>query len=106
MNDIYISGTGIWTPPHKISNDELVESFNQYVDLYNLEHANEIKNGSLEALDHSSSEFIVKASGIRNRYVIEKESLLDPKRMKPQINARDDNELSFTAEVGVIAYSI
>ena len=103
MNDIYISGTGIWTPPHKISNDELVESFNQYVDLYNLEHANEIKNGSLEALDHSSSEFIVKASGIKNRYVIEKESLLDPKRMKPQINARDDNELSFTAEVGVIA---
>jgi beta-ketodecanoyl-[acyl-carrier-protein] synthase len=43
MNDIYISGTGIWTPPHKISNDELVESFNQYVDLYNSEHANEIK---------------------------------------------------------------
>ena len=103
MNDIYISGTGIWTPPHKISNDELVESFNQYVDLYNLEHANEIKHGSLKALDHSSSEFIVKASGIKNRYVIEKESLLDPKRMKPLIKARNDNELSFTAEVGVIA---
>ena len=23
MQDIYISGTGVWTPPHKISNDEL-----------------------------------------------------------------------------------
>ena len=103
MNDIYISGTGIWTPPHKISNDELVESFNQYVDLYNSEHANEIQDGALEALDHSSSEFIVKASGIKNRYVIEKESLLDPKRMKPYIKARSDEELSFTAEVGVIA---
>ena len=103
MNDIYISGTGIWTPPHKISNDELVESFNQYVDLYNSEHVNEIQDGALEALDHSSSEFIVKASGIKNRYVIEKESLLDPKRMKPYIKARSDEELSFTAEVGVIA---
>lgn len=94
MNDIYISGTGIWTPPHKISNDELVESFNQYVDLYNSEHAHEIKDGSLEALDHSSSEFIEKASGIKNRYVIDKESLLDPRRMKPQIQARSDDELS------------
>ena len=103
MNDIYISGTGIWTPPHKISNDELVESFNQYVDLYNSEHAHEIKDGSLEALDHSSSEFIEKASGIKNRYVIDKESLLDPRRMKPQIKARSDDELSFTAEVSVIA---
>ena len=24
MQDIYISGTGVWTPPHKISNKELV----------------------------------------------------------------------------------
>ena len=39
MEDIYISGTGVWTPPHKISNDELVESFNKYVDLFNAENA-------------------------------------------------------------------
>jgi beta-ketodecanoyl-[acyl-carrier-protein] synthase len=103
MNDIYISGTGIWTPPHKVSNDELVESFNKYVDLYNSDHAESIKEGSLEALVHSSSEFIVKASGIKQRYVIEKESLLDPMHMKPYIKARNDEELSFTAEVGVIA---
>ena len=37
MQDIYISGTGIWTPPHKVSNQELVESFNTYVELYNAE---------------------------------------------------------------------
>ena len=103
MNDIHISGTGIWTPPDKVSNDELVESFNKYVDLYNSEHANEIKEGSIVALDHSSSEFIVKASGIKNRYVIEKDSLLNPKRMKPKIKARNDDELSFTAEVSVFA---
>ena len=39
MQDIYISGTGIWTPPHKVSNQELVESFNNYVELYNAEHS-------------------------------------------------------------------
>ena len=77
MQDIYISGTGVWTPPHKISNDELVKSFNNYVELYNSKHANEIEAGSLEALEPSSTEFIVKASGIQNRYVIEKDSLLD-----------------------------
>ena len=103
MQDIYISGTGVWTPPHKISNDELVESFNSYVELFNAEHANEIESGAIEAKEPSSSEFIVKASGIKNRYVIEKESLLDPRCMKPQIQARDDDSLSLCAEISVIA---
>ena len=103
MEDIYISGTGVWTPPHKISNDALVKSFNQYVDLFNTENADQIKSGSINALEHSSSEFIVKASGIKSRYVIEKDSLLDPKRMKPLIKARADDELSFSAEVSVKA---
>ena len=73
---------------HKVSNQELVESFNNYVELYNAEHSKEIESGSLKALEPSSSEFIVKASGIQNRYVIEKESLLDPKRMKPMIQGK------------------
>ena len=103
MQDIYISGTGMWTPPHKISNDELVKSFNTYVELYNSEHSDKISEGSLKALEPSSSEFIVKASGIKNRYVVEKESLLDPTRMKPKIEARSDDQLSFSAEVSVIA---
>ena len=103
MQDIYISGTGIWTPPHKVSNQELVKSFNTYVELYNAENSKEIESGFLKALEPSSSEFIVKASGIQNRYVIEKESLLDPKRMKPMIGARDDDSLSICAEISVIA---
>ena len=37
-------------------------------------------NTAIDALEHSSSEFIVKASGIKSRYVIEKDSLLDPMR--------------------------
>jgi beta-ketodecanoyl-[acyl-carrier-protein] synthase len=103
MQDIYISGTGVWTPPHKVSNEELVESFNSYVELYNSENVKEIEAGSLEALEPSSSEFIVKASGIQNRYVIEKDSLLDPTRMKPKIEARSDDSLSLCAEISVIA---
>ena len=70
MQDIYISGTGIWTPPHKISNQELVESFNSYVELYNAEHSKEMESCVLKALEPSPAEFIVKASGIQNRYVV------------------------------------
>jgi beta-ketodecanoyl-[acyl-carrier-protein] synthase len=103
MQDIYISGTGIWTPPHKISNDELVESFNEYVRLFNDEHADQINAGAIKALEPSSSEFIVKASGIQNRYVVEKDSLLDPKLMKPQVKARSDDALSLCAEISVMA---
>ena len=103
MQDIYISGTGVWTPPHTVSNEELVKSFNSYVELYNAEHADDIESGTIDALEPSSSEFIVKASGIENRYVIEKESLLDPKCMKPQIQARDDDSLSLCAEISVLA---
>ena len=57
------------------------------------------ESGLLKALEPSSSEFIVQASGIQNRYVIEKESLLDPKRMKPMIQARTDDSLSICAEI-------
>ena len=32
---IRITGTGIYTPPDTISNDELVASLNQYVEQYN-----------------------------------------------------------------------
>ena len=32
-----ITGTGLYIPPYSISNEELVESFNQYVENYNTE---------------------------------------------------------------------
>ncbi len=35
---IVISGTGLFTPPEGITNQELVDSFNQYVDLFNTEN--------------------------------------------------------------------
>ena len=57
-----ISATGLFTPPHSISNAELVESFNTWVAAYNAEHASAIAEGTVEAKSPSSVEFIEKAS--------------------------------------------
>ena len=103
MTDIVISGSGLYHPPHAISNEELVTSFNKYVKRYNEQHATEIAAGSLEALKESDADFIYKASGIKNRYVNEKSGILDINRMVPIIPERPDDELSFQAEQSVYA---
>jgi beta-ketodecanoyl-[acyl-carrier-protein] synthase len=103
MKNVVISGTGLYTPPHIISNAELVESFNRYVGLYNARHAQDIAAGQVEALQTSSVEFIEKASGIQQRYVLEKQGVLDPTRMKPRFAPRRDDELSLMAEIAVDA---
>lgn len=100
----YITGTGLYIPPYSISNEELVESFNQYVDNYNSQYASEIEAGTREALEPSSAEFIEKVSGIKSRYVMEKSGILDPNIMTPLIPARKlGEELSVMAEMGVDA---
>jgi len=48
-----ISATGLWTPKDSISNEELVEGFNAYVDKWNNENAAEIEAGAKEALTYS-----------------------------------------------------
>jgi beta-ketodecanoyl-[acyl-carrier-protein] synthase len=103
MPDIVISGTGLFTPEQTISNDELVASFNSFVDLHNEQHAEAITAGDLAALEHSSSEFIEKASGIKSRYVIDKQGVLDPERMAPSIPERADDTASVQCEIGLIA---
>lgn len=103
MTDIVISGSGLYTPPHSISNDELVQAFNQYVDLHNTRHGDEIAAGTLLPLEYSSGDFIVKASGIKNRYVMDREGILDPARMRPIIHERADEELCLLGEIGVAA---
>ena len=35
MEEIHIAGTGIWYPEDVITNDEIVSSFNAYVDDFN-----------------------------------------------------------------------
>jgi beta-ketodecanoyl-[acyl-carrier-protein] synthase len=103
VKKIVISGTGVYTPPFVISNEELVTTFNQYVQEYNAAHQQEITAGTLEPLKESSSEFIVKASGIKQRYVVEKSGILDPQRMQPILPKRDSTELSLQAEMAVAA---
>jgi beta-ketodecanoyl-[acyl-carrier-protein] synthase len=103
MKPVVISGTGLFTPPYSISNDELVTAFNAYVELHNAENAAAIAAGEVTALEASSSGFIEKASGIKSRYVMEKEGILDPAHMTSRIAERGDDELSLQAEMCVAA---
>ena len=103
MHNIYIAGTGIWHPEEKVSNDEIVNSYNSYVEKFNQENNLEIANGSIEAMEFSSVEFIEKASGIKSRYVIDKEGILDINRMMPRVKNEHPDRLSIHAEVGIEA---
>ena len=103
MHNIHIAGTGIWYPDNMVTNDELVHSYNSYVDQFNDKNKIEIDNGTIELMPHSSSEFIEKASGIETRYVIDKEGILDTSRMMPKVSNEDESKLSIHAEVGIIA---
>ncbi len=100
---IRITGTGLFHPEHVITNEELVESLNAYVEQYNQDHAEQIEAGELEARRGSSAEFIEKASGVKRRYVVEKTGVLDPNRLRPRLEERSDDELSIQAEWGVTA---
>ena len=103
MINTVISGTGLYTPATAVSNEALVEAFNAHVDRYNQQHATAIAAGELEAKTYSSSEFIVKASGIRSRYVMAAEGILDPEVMAPRLPERGNDELSIQAEMAVAA---
>jgi len=94
-----ITGSGLFTPAESISNEELVASFNAWVDLYNADNSEAIAAGELEAKTHSSAEFIEKASGIKSRYVINKAGILDPERMVPEIPERHNDEPSVMCEI-------
>lgn len=98
-----ISATGLFTPDDSISNEELVASFNAYVDLTNRENAQAIAAGEMEELQHSSVEFIEKASGIKSRFVLSKDPILDPEIMCPRLPERPNEEISVLAEIGVKA---
>lgn len=103
MKKVVISGTGLFTPAHSISNEELVESFNTWVRGFNRQNAQAIASGELEAKAESSAEFIEKASGIKSRFVIDKAGILDPQRMVPQIPERSNDEPGILCEMAVAA---
>lgn len=98
---IVISGTGLYTPPNSISNDELVEAFNAFVERFNDANKDAIEKGEVEALTPSNADFILKASGIESRFVMDKAGVLDPDHMTPRIPERSNDELSIQAEIAV-----
>ncbi|WP_417700853.1 beta-ketoacyl-ACP synthase III [Pseudophaeobacter sp.] len=98
-----ITGTGVFTPSQVITNAELVEAFNAYADRINAENAEAIAAGDVEPLQHSSEEFIFKASGIEQRYVMDKTGVLNPDIMYPQLRQRDDGEPGILAEMALDA---
>ncbi|MBP8063462.1 MAG: beta-ketoacyl-ACP synthase III [Acinetobacter sp.] len=100
---IRITGTGLYHPEDIITNQELVDSLNAYVERYNEDNAEKIAAGELEALRGSSAEFIEKASGVKRRYVSEKTGILDINRLRPNLRERSNDELSIQAEWGVAA---
>ena len=103
MPTLALTGTGLFTPAQSISNDELVTSFNAYATRHNDVHAASIASGATAPLALSSTEFIVKASGIKNRYVMDKEGILDPEVMCPRIPERPNDQISVMAEMAVAA---
>jgi beta-ketodecanoyl-[acyl-carrier-protein] synthase len=103
MEPIALTGTGLFTPTQSITNAELVSSLREATERWNLEHKAEIEAGSLEARDAPSEAFIVKASGVQHRYVLDKQGVLDPTRLRPRLPLRSQDELSIQAEICVAA---
>ncbi|MEM9491340.1 MAG: beta-ketoacyl-ACP synthase III, partial [Myxococcota bacterium] len=103
MTGTAITGAGVWTPEAVVTNEELCAAFNEYVRRENERNAESIAAGQLQPLLESSPEFIVKASGIKQRYVQDRTGLVDPERLVPNIPDRPDDELSYQAEYSIRA---
>lgn len=103
MHQAVIAATGLYTPPHSLSNAELVETFNAYVERFNAANAEAIAAGEVAALTPSSAEFIEKASGIKSRFVMNKTGLVDPDVMHPMLPERPNDQISILAEIAVEA---
>jgi len=103
LHDAVIAATGLFTPAERVTNAELVEAFNAFVEIHNARNADTIAAGEMEALAPSSVEFIEKASGIKSRYVMNRSGVVDPEVMHPLIPERSNDELSVMADIGVAA---
>jgi beta-ketodecanoyl-[acyl-carrier-protein] synthase len=100
---VAITGTGLFTPPHSISNGELVESLTAFTTTWNEVHSAEIAEGTVTARNVPDEEFIVKASGIKSRHVVEAAGILDPQRMRPRLETRTEEQLGIQAEMALAA---
>lgn len=99
MQRVFLTATGLFTPAEAISNDELVAAFNAYA---TAENARREAQGE-EPMQLSDAAFIVKASGIESRFVMDKAGILDPERMSPRLPERPQDEWSIQCEMSVAA---
>lgn len=88
---VVISGSGFAVPKSKVSNSELTTSFNAYLS----------KTGG--GIKPSCPKFIEEASGIQNRYVIDKEGILDVQTMHPKLSSSEVGKLSIQAGLALAA---
>jgi beta-ketodecanoyl-[acyl-carrier-protein] synthase len=86
---VAITGSGFHVPAGTVTNAELCLAFNAWADA----------NG----MERSSPEFIERASGILERRLVDREGVLDPERMRPEIPERPDGELALQAEFALDA---
>jgi beta-ketodecanoyl-[acyl-carrier-protein] synthase len=100
---VSITGSGLFTPPEAISNAELAASLTESALKWNAEYAEEIARGEVAERPLPDEEFILKASGIRSRYVMEKSGVLDPARMRPHLETRTEDQLGIQAEMAMPA---
>lgn len=98
-----ITGTGLFTPEESISNAELCASLAEATEIWNAGHKSEIEAGTLQARQAPVEEFIFKASGITSRFVMNKEGVLDPNRLRPTLETRSEDQLGIQAEMAIPA---
>ncbi|MCP4039683.1 MAG: beta-ketoacyl-ACP synthase III, partial [bacterium] len=103
MVHVAITGTGLYTPKDSVTNEELVASLTKANERWNAEHREEIERDEVAERDLPSERFIVKASGVGHRYMLDKTGVLDPDRLCPRLALRSEGELSIQAEICVAA---
>ena len=100
--NIVVSGTGLYTPPYAISNEELVESFNSWAEQHNSENAAAIFAGEKEEKQLSDVDFIEKASGIKSRFMMEKAGVVDPGRLRSKLSPAAEPDTFFGVPAQVV----
>lgn len=103
MDSIVLSGTGYFVPPDSVSTEEIVASFNEHVKRHNQQLTLPLEEFPELGLQESEADFVVRASGIQNRRVIDKRGILDPDIMHPIVPERKHTEWSLQCEMGFLA---